>query len=412
MGFRLPTPIRQFLKATSFWRDNYLILREFKNFRRIAVIAVVCTIIGASLEGATVGLIASFLQGLTNPNEPPIQTGINWFDVWFLATKAPVSERVYRLAALILLAIWLRFGFSYLGGFYSRVSELNLAARLRKRLFDQLESLSLSYYSKSRSGELINSITTEVNQAMLAFNNVAKLIARGYTLLVYVISMFWLSWQLSIVSVMMFSLLSVGLTNMVARVREASFAVPKADGHLASVAIEFINGIRTVQASATQDFERQRFYQATEQLTNARTKVIAVAELVKPIADGVSSTILIAIVTVSFIVFVVAGELRAASLLTFMFVLFRMMPLVSQVNGIRARLSSYKGNLSNIQELLRRDNKTYLENGNIQFSVLKQSIDFVDVDFGYSADELVLRGITLSIKKGETTDLVGAGCLV
>ncbi len=408
MGFRLPPPIGNFLKATGFWRDNYLFLREFKQFRWIVVIAIVCTLIGAALEGVTVGLIASFLQGLTNPNEPPIQTGINWFDVWFLATKAPAAARVYRLSALILFAVWLRSGFNYWGQFYSQLSQLHLADRIRKQIFEQLQSLSLSYYSKTRSGELINSVTKEVNQLRQAFTVTSSFITRGSTLLVYVISMFWLSWQLSIAAVMLYSLLSVGLSTLIARVREASFAIPKANGQFASVAIEFIGGIRTVQASAAQDFERRRFYQAAEQIMKANTKVAAGSALVKPLGEGMSTTILIAIVIASFNFLVVGGELRAASLLTFMFVLFRMMPLVSQVNQARVKMSSFQGALSNIKELLRRDNKTYLKNGSIQFSRLKQSIDFVSVDFGYNIDAPVLYNVTFSIEKGQTTALVGA----
>ncbi len=408
MHFRLPPPIRRLLKATSFWRNNYWLLREFKHFRRIAVIAVVCTLIGSSLEGITVGLIASFLQGLTNPNEPPIQTGINWFDVWFLATKASAAARVYRLSALILFAVWLRSGFNYWGQFYSQISQLHLVDRIRKQIFEQLQSLSLSYYSKNRSGELINSITKEVNELRQAFTVTSSLIARGSMLLAYIISMFWLSWQLSIAALMLYSLLSVGLSTLVIRVREASFAIPKANGQFTSVAIEFISGIRTVQASAAQDFERKRLYQAAEQIIKANTKVAVGSALVKPLGEGMSTTILIAIFIGSFIFFVVDGELRAASLLTFMFVLFRMMPLVSKINQARVNLSKFQGCLNNIKELLRRDNKTYLENGSIQFSGLKQSIDFVAVDFGYNPSELVLHNVTLSIKQGQTIALVGA----
>lgn len=408
MQIKLPSVIRNFLKATRFWKDNYLLLREFKHFRWVAIAAVVFTLLSAFFEGATVGLIASFLQGLTNPEEPAIRTGIEWFDVWILATKASATARIYRLSALILIAVWLRSGLNYLGQFYSQLAQLYLADGIRKRLFDQLQSLSLSYYSKTRSGELINSITTEVNQVKQAFNVVSTLITRGSTLLAYVISMFWISWQLTIVAVMLFSLLSMGLSNIIARVREASFELPKANGYLAAVAIEFINGIRTIKASATQDFEQKRFYQATDRVINANRKVVAISTLVKPLAEGASSTILIVMVVVAFHLFIVDGELRAASLLTFMFVLFRMMPLVAQVNQARENFSRFQGSLDNIKELLRRDNKTYLPNGKLQFSGLKRAIDLISVDFGYDAQELVLRNITLSIKKGETTALVGA----
>ncbi|NJO39557.1 MAG: ABC transporter ATP-binding protein [Cyanobacteria bacterium CRU_2_1] len=408
MQFKLADLIRNFLKTTRFWQDNYLLLREFKYFRWIAILAVVCSLIGAALEGVTVSVIASFLQGLTNPDEPPIQTGIHWFDVWFLATQASAAVRIYRLSGLILLAIWLRSGFGYLGQFYSRLTQLHLSDRIRKLIFEQLQRLSLSFYSKTRAGELVNSMTSEAIQLQQSFAVVSDLLTRGSTLLAYVIVMFCLSWQLSIISVMAFSLLSVGLSVMIARVREASFEISKASGQFASVVIEFINGIRTIHASTTQDFERRRFYTAVEQMMQAKIKVAVGSESVKPIAEGVSSTVLIVIVVVAFNLFIVNGELRSASLLTFMFVLFRMMPLVSQVNQSRANFSSFQGSLGNIKKLLSEENKPYLKNGKIQFTGLNQSIDFVSVDFGYDVEESVLHNITLSVTKGQTTALVGA----
>ena len=408
MRFQLSPAIRHFIKATQFWKDNYLLLREFKHFRWIACVALASTLLGAFFEGATVGLIASFLQGLTNPNEPPIQTGIEWFDSVFLATKASAAARIYRLSALILIAVWIRSGLTYLGQFYSKLSELHLANCIRKSIFEQLQSLSLSYYSTSRSGDLINTITREVGQLKQAFSVVAAFITRGTTLLAYVVSMFWLSWQLTLAAVMLFTLLSVGLSTLIARVREASFAVPKANGRLTAIAVEFINGIRTVKASATEDFERRRFYRANVEAMETDANVLSIASAIKPLAEGVSTTILIAMVIVAFNLFIARGELQAASLLTFMFVLFRMMPLVSQVNQSRENFSRFQGSLSNIQELLRRDDKVYLKNGKRSFSGLQRSIDFVAVDFGYNHQELVLRDITLSIGKGQTTALVGA----
>jgi ATP-binding cassette, subfamily B, bacterial MsbA len=401
-------PIRKYFKKTSFWRDNGLIFRELKHFRWLVAIALICTILGASLEGITVGFIASFVQGLTNPNEPPTQSGIQWFDIWFLATKAPTIERIYRLAALILLLVWLHSVFLYLGRFYSGLSALKLVGRIRKLLFEQLQSLSLSFYSKSRSGELINSITTEGNQLIQACDAATVVITKGITVFAYIVAMFCLSWQLSIAAVMAFALLSAGLSNLVGWVREASFAIPKANGQLTSVSVETIEGIRTVQASVTQDFERKRFYRATDAVTQAKKKVLSLSELLKPIAEGVASTILIVIVTASFMMLVQGGELRSSSLLAFMFVLFRMMPLVSLVNSSVGKFNSYQGALNNIQQLLRRDDKVYLENGTIAFTGLKNSIDFISVYFGYEGNESVLRNICLSIPKGQTTALVGA----
>ena len=399
--------MRKLFKATRLWQDNFIIFREFKYFRTIVITALVCTLLAAIFEGASVGLIASFLEILTTPEKPPIEIGIEWFDTIFLATKASPAARIYRLSALIIVAIWLRSLLTYLGFYYSRLAQSNLCDRLRKRLFEQFQSLSLIYYSTSRSGDLINSFTTEINQIKQAFEAFSGLIIRGSTLAAYVVSMFWLSWQLSLIAIALYTLLFVGLTTLVRRVREKSFALPKANGQFASSAIQFINGIRTVKGSATEDFERKRFYRASTEVLKAEDRVASISSLVKPLADSLASTILIAMVIVAFHFFISKGGLQTSSLLAFMFVLFRMMPLVSQVNGSRENLSRFQGSINDIQELLENDDKPYLNNGNLKFKGLKQRIDFSFVKFGYEPNNLVLQDINFTIEKGKVTALVG-----
>ncbi|NJK56508.1 MAG: ABC transporter ATP-binding protein [Pleurocapsa sp. SU_5_0] len=405
---KIPIAIRKLLKSTSFWQDNFIILREFKHFRAIAITALICTILAAFLDGTSVGLIASFLQGLTTPNSPPIQTRIEWFDVKFLATKASPEERLYRLSALILLVVWLKSSLRYWGAYNIKLAQSNLCDRLRKRIFEQLQSLSLAYYSTSHSGELINSITTEINQIKQAFQLFAVLVVKSSSLIAYVISIFWLSWQLAITAIFLYALLSVSLSNLIARVREASFAVPKANGRLASIAIQFISGIKTVKGSATESFEQRRFYRASTNVVEAEDRVASISALIEPLAEAVGSSILIFMVLIAFNFFITSGQLQASSLLTFMFALLRILPLVSQINGARENLNRFQGSIYNIQELLKTENKSYLDNGKLVFSELKQAIYFKGVDFGYDLSERILNNVNLTIEKGKVTALVGA----
>jgi subfamily B ATP-binding cassette protein MsbA len=231
---------------------------------------------------------------------------------------------------------------------------------------------------------------------------------KGLTLLVYVVIIFRISWQLSITSVMLFLLLGVGLSTLNKRVREASFPVSEANGKFTSVTMEFINGIRTVQAFATQEFERKRFYQASDDIVEAGTKAVIGWAIVRPLAEGLATTILIGMIIVALTVFVANGTMQTASLLTFLFILFRLVPAVHEINGNRALISSFRGSVDNIKELLRTDNKPYLSNGVREFAGLKKAIELVSVDFGYEPAHLVLQNVTLTINRGEMTALVGA----
>ncbi|MBF2018338.1 MAG: ABC transporter ATP-binding protein [Rivularia sp. T60_A2020_040] len=405
MQRKIYQPLSNLLKATNFWKDNYLILREFKHFRKVTIFALVFSILAAAFEGFSIGFLLTFLQSLTaGSNAEPIHTGITWFDIWILGVKTSATSRLYRISILILLSTWLRSAFNYFGAIYTESAQLHLADRLRKRMFEHLQALPLSYFVKTRSGELINTITTEIERLKQGFGGAAFLITRGMAVSVYFISMFLISWELSIVSVLLFTLLGVGLSTLNARVRESSFGISNANGLFHSTATEFINGIRTVQASGTQDFERERFYDVSGKLLHASIKVARAWTLVKPIAEAIATTALIGLIILSFAKFTLPVE----SLLTFFFVMTRLVPSIQDINGTVAFMSTLNGSLDNVTKLLESDNQEYFQNGDTEFKQLNRSIDIVSVDFGYEPSNLVLQNITLTIEKGKTTALVGA----
>ena len=408
MRFKLSNVVRSRVKATGFWRDNSLILREFQHFPRIAIAAIIFALCAASFEGFGFGFLLAFLQSLVSPTAKPFQTGLNWVDIWILGINTSATSRLYRVSGLILASTWIRAGFNYLTQVYTELTQQKLVDRLRKQIFEQLQGVSLSYFGKTHSGQLINTLTGELGRLQSAFSLIAYMITKGSTLVVYAVLMFTISWQLTIIALMLFTLLAVGLSNLNARVRESSFALSTAAGAFTTISLEFINGIRTVQASATQDYERKRFYESSQTMLKTSMKAATRSAVVRPLAEGLATTVLISMIIVAITIFVANGTLQTASLLTFLFILFRLVPAVHELNGNRAQLSGYGGTIANITEVLRDDNKPYLQDGTHQFAELKTAIEFVAVDFGYDPACRVLKDITLTIPRGKMTALIGA----
>jgi subfamily B ATP-binding cassette protein MsbA len=397
----------RFLQKTSFWQNNSLILREFKHFWRVALLAFVFMFLAAIFEGVGIGFLLSFLQSLTAPNSQPTQTGVQWFDVWILGIHTSAVSRLCRISLLILLTTWTRGLFNYFSAVYTEIAELNLVDRLRKQIFEQLQSFHLSYFSQKRSGELINTLTTEIERIRSVFGSISFLLTRLLTVLVYIVSILLLSWQLSILSILMFGLLGVGISVLTTKIRTASFDISQTNSSLAATFMEFVNGIRTVHAFGTQNFERDRFYRNSQDCLQASSRSIKISALVRPLSEGLATTVLVGMLLLAFTLFVAQGLLKVSSLLTFFFVLFRIVPMVQDVNGVRANLSTLVGSADDIQALLRRDDKDYFENGEINFKGLRRSIDFISVDFGYDAALPILKNITLTIERGKVTALVG-----
>lgn len=408
MNLKLPTSVRRSLKTSKFWQDNYILLREFKHFRRIAILAFVFTVTAAVFEGVTLGLLLSFLQSLTDPNGAAVTTGIGWIDTTILGANLPPDARIYKVTLFLMINALIQGVLLYLGRLYSGIAQAELSHQLKIRIFEQLQSLKLSFFSKTRSGFLINTVTNEISQLKQVFETMSNALVKTSNLVVYLVSMFLLSWQLSTLSLILFSLLTVGISNLFKRIREISFIRTKANSWYTSVALELINGIRTVQGSVAQNFERQRFYGAVFQVEKAEKQTAVFQAGVEPITMTASTIVLLGILLFAYRFLISSQQMSVATLFTFLIVLFRLVPVVRLLNLQRAKLINFQGSIDNIKQLLRTDDKPYLIDGKVKFCGLSKGIVFRGVNFAYEPENPILQNINLTIEKGKVTALVGA----
>ena len=368
------------------------------------MIGLLASILGSALEGAAMGLILSFSQGLIDPHAKAIQTGVSWFDSLVLGINQPPNIRLFYLSIVILTVTWVRAALLYIQNVYIAIIQNTLIYRLRVQVFEQLQSLSLSYFTQTRLGELINSLTTEINRLWLPFMYAAALITLSFSLIVYLIALIALSWEMSLLAVLSLTLLSIGLATLKKQIRESSFAVTEANSHFTSVAVEFISSIFTVHAFDTQNFERQRFYQASADIKRKSIRANLISTIIGPLSSGIGFTIVLAILLLGFFVF----KVQPATLLTFVYALLRFVPVVQQMNQTATGITECYGSLTKVKDLLETTNKPYFKNGTQLFTGLERSIEFLSVDFGYNDNSSVLYNISLEIKKGQTTALVGS----
>lgn len=408
MLLKIQSSFYQLLKSTKFWQENYLIARELRHFPKVVAIALTFTLMSAVLQGLGVGFILTFLQSLTEPDASPIQTGITWIDINILGIYLSPIERIYRTSAVLLVTTTVQAIFTSVGMAYSGEAQSRLVLQLQNRIFQQLQHLNLSYFTETRAGHLINGLTAETAELKSVFETISFLIVRGSILTVYTISMVCISWQLTLAIIIIFGFISVLTSKLFALIREVSFKMTKARNCYASSAIEFINGIRTIQVSAAQDLEQQRINEATFHVFAAERQSWRVRALIEPVPEAITTLVALSILLLSFTVLIPSGYLSVASLLTFLFIIIRLLPIVRQLNSARGRISRYQGAVEATKELLSSHGKSFFMNGYREFRSLEKKIEFQAVDFAYNIKSPVLQNIDLTINRGEMTALVGA----
>lgn len=386
--------------------DYREIIKSFRKYWYLVVSAISLSLVAAVFEGFSIGLLIPFLQNLNA--EEVFRTGVEWVDQWILDVDGSQLSRLYRICGMILIATWLRSLFGYISSVYGIKSQAMIVADMRMRIMDQLQAVSLRFFSKSRSGELVNSATIETWRTGQSLQILTTVCTQGSLLLVYLTFMVLISWQLTVLVLVFFGLLSLGLTRLITLTRRSGRKVTKANGWMMSLVTEFINGIRTVVAYNMQAFERKRLHNAIFQLAKANIETNKRAQLVTPLSQAVVGTLLIAIILLATQYYVLPGKLDIALLLTFLFALFRLMPLVHRLNGQRGSWASKQAAIENVATLLSSEGKPYISDGSRKVTHFSDALVFDDVSFAYEAGEPILKNINVRIERGETTAIIGA----
>ena len=385
-----------------------LILRQLWRQRTPFVLTVSFTFLSALFEGVGLGLLIPFIESLTSPDAEPFRSGIFWIDQYVLRTDADTATRLYWVSGLILASIFMRGILSYLSSLSKRHLTENVTAALRQEIIDQVQAVSLRFFSKVRTGDILNTLTSEVSRINGLFGTSHTILTQGSMAMIYATAIFALSWPLALIALTLCGLLFLIMNRFLDHLRRLGRLIPKANAQVTSIATELINGIRTVIISGTQEVEADRFREATEEVRDLSIDLGKKTDMIGPISNVVSSTALIGIVIVAVEFFVMPGLMSAAMLLTFLFALFRLLPLVQTLNGLRGQWAWQRGSLENVAEFLSNQNKPYLSDGRRKFDVLEHSIEIENVSFAYQSSEMVLKGINMTISRGETVAFVGA----
>ena len=225
---------------------------------------------------------------------------------------------VLYVASILLIVVnvtaaILSFGMSYLNEFVSQ----RVAYDLRNRLYDHLQRLSFAYHDRARTGELMSRVTSDVDAARVFTGQGVLQIVNTVVLYVSVLAlMFFLNWQLALLSLLTLPFLAVTAVQYGTRVRPLFSRMQRQWAQLTAVLQENVTGVRVVKAFAREDFEIGKFERENQVYLERNIAATRLQALVYPLMLFITS-----IGTIAIIWFggqqVVAGALTLGTLLAF-----------------------------------------------------------------------------------------------
>ncbi|WP_017654608.1 ABC transporter ATP-binding protein [Fortiea contorta] len=385
-----------------------LILKFAKPYPGLIILTIVLGFSGGLFNGVSTALIVPIVLKIVGEQAdlskaPGILKAIMTpFD------QVPENYRLTVMAGVIIFTIFLKNLATYTSTLASSSLTRRLMSDMRETGLKILLEIDIDYYAKMKVGDLINRLGGEISRAATAIGLTIKLLILGITILVFVGLLLSISWKLTLAATVLLSL--VTLVNQYAISRSKRFGKQLSEMSKAySIAmLEILNGIRLVKATGNEEKE----YHKVKNLIRAREKADfqsqVNSEAIAPLSEVMGITALLLIVFLSK--FLLANQIASLSavLLTYLLVLLRLLPLISQLNTVRSSLASTTASVNTVTEFLNQDNKLFMSRGKISYTKLEKGVHFNSLSFAYPDHEkLVLKDVDLFLPRGHTLALVG-----
>lgn len=373
------------------------------------LITIILGWVGALFNGVSTTLIVPLLLGflgqeLKFEQSPPafLYYTISLFD------NLPAEYRLFYMMGVILLGILLKNGAIYASTVASAYVSKQLVRDIRLAAIKLLLDVDLDFYSKTKIGDLINSIGQEVSRAASAIRLGIQVVVHGITILVFIFILISISWQLTLVAPFILVWVPVLSQFVINRSQKYGEFLSQASRAFSGKFIEILNGIRLVKSTSSEAREYEIIVQRILDREDAELKSEMNYALTAPINEITAVSALLAMIAIGRFLFANQIDSLSAVLLTYLFVLNRMMVVVGQLNSTRSRFANAVPGAAIVSEFLRLDDKPMMQNGYIPYEGIQKEIRFEGVSFSYpSSSELVLDEINLTIPRGTTLALVG-----
>lgn len=279
--------------------------------------------------------------------------------------------------------------------------------RLRKDLFEHVQTLSLRYFDTHPHGDLMSRMTNDIdNVSNTLTQSITQLISSVITILGVLIVMLRLNWILALVTIATVPLILLIVNRVIKRTRKAFKEQQASLGNVNTIIEEYISGQKVVKAYGQENAIIEKFDVENNTLRGASIRAQFFGGIMGPLM-GMTNNLTYAFVVGVGGLLVIRGQASLGLIASFMNYSRQFGRPLNQVAQLYNTVQSAIAGAERVFEVL--DEKPEVEEYENAISVEKLSgaVVFDHVDFHYVADKPVLQSVSFEVNPGDIVALVG-----
>lgn len=317
---------------------------------------------------------------------------------------------IWKMALIMFLIISIGLASASLCQYYASYTCQNVGNDIRKELLRKISLFSYADIDRFGNSTLINRMTNDVNQVVLAVAMLIRLVSRAPFLCIGAIVMsIYIAPKMSLIFLILIPIFILVIAIIMKRtIPLYKNAQGKMDS-LGHVLKENLSGVRVIRAFARHENESERIKDATEEVSKAYIKVTNLSALMNPITSLIMNIGIIVLLYVGGIN-VNIGTLTQGDIVVLINYITQVLLALIVVANLLVTFTKASASSIRINEVLEYtpsiEDKEYLEDISEELEINNEIVTFDNVTFKYNSEE-VLSNLSFSIKKGEVFGIVG-----
>ena len=315
----------------------------------------------------------------------------------------------YGLVLTVMAGLSLAFG-AWAGSTCATAS-CGLAKNLRKDMFYSIQGFAFENIDKFSTSSLVTRLTTDVTNVQMAYMMIIRLAIRCPLMLIFAFVMaFVMGGNMAVIFLFVAPLLAFCLILIIHKVTPMFKRVFKKYDQLNNSVQENVKGMRVVKSFVREDFEKEKFNTASEDVRRDFTKAERILAFNGPIMQFCLYSVMVFVLSFGSYTIITSRGLdldvgQFSALLTYSFMILNSLMMFSMV-FVMITMSAESA--KRIVEVL-SEKSSLTDPEHPVYEVKDGSIDFDDVSFKYSkkAKKFALADINLHIRSGETIGIIG-----
>ena len=374
--------------------------------------AVGGNVAAALLDAFSLALLIPFLNTLFD--QPPIGLKAGWVSDLLRVTVGQLLDPADKMGSLrnviliVLAAVLVKNFLVWFAGQLGASLQEFVTRDLRNAVYRHIADLPLGYFTRTKTGQILSRVITDTAETRLVLTQlVTQSMQSGALVISYVAFLFGISWQMTLLALVVVPLLFAALQPILRKLRKGNRRRGAVHGEMTSVVQETVSGIRLVKSFGAEAFERARFEEASNRYAGSTVRLTRLSFLAPPITEVVGTAIAVSLLWFGAREVLVRGTMTGADLIAFLLYVLRLLQPLKQLSQMPTTAQSSLAAAERLFEILDSPAETETDRGTRTVAKFEHDLVFDDVTFAYDGPP-VLRNISFRARKGEVIALVGS----